>query len=215
MSVAVGLLELLGYLAPGASLVSVIALVFPRVQLEVGDSLLTQVVYLLASYIAGHALNVTSPLLTVIRTRLVGHRPRNAAYQARLRELLARDFGPDLGPSEEYHLSHALAIERCPRLGERIERYFALSLLMRNMTAAAFFAMLILAWTAQWSWAVLCAGFVGLFAYQHAQFDGTLQRAVFRTALVALMLPNLTDSRLPPSRTAAAGMSSAGMVPRS
>jgi hypothetical protein len=195
MSFTVGLLEVLGYLVPGASVVTVAILVYPSARIDLGDPRCTLVIYVLASYVIGHALNVLSYLLPFVRKKMKGHPPRNYPFFPRLQQRLVHAFGADLGPAEEYHLSQALAIEACPRSSDRIERYFALALLMRNLSVAALLSMLLTGSVGLYRWAGVCAILVGLFTYQHFQFEATRRGTLFRAAFLAFTLPALGSLR--------------------
>jgi hypothetical protein len=196
MSFTVGLLELLGYLVPGATVVGVAVLVLSGLtggSAGGGDPTSQLIIYGIASYVTGHALTVMSRSLTWLRIKTMGHRARRYAFFPRLKHLLEERFGGSVGPAEEYHLCRVLVIETCPRSNERIERYFALTLLARNLTVAFVLLLLFVAWAGYYAWAGVFAAGAGLFAYQHFQFEGTLERAVFRTAFVALTAPGLVN----------------------
>jgi hypothetical protein len=193
MSFTVGLLEVLGYVVPGATLVTVAVLISSDARIDLGGETTALVIYLLASYVLGHALTVFSRLLPFMRNKIKGHLPRNYTFFPQLQELLVRAFGKDLGPAEEYHLCHALAIEACPRSSDRIERYFALALLMRNLASASLLSMLLVGFVGHYAWGGVYALLAGLFGYQHFRFEATLRRTVFRTAFLAFTLPELAN----------------------
>jgi hypothetical protein len=192
MSFTVGLLELLGYIVPGATVVAVAMLVVSGRTggFAGGGDQTTQLIACgIASYVIGHALTVMSRSLTWLQRKTMGHRARTSSFFPRLKHLLEQRFGGSVGPAEQYHLCRVLVIEACPRSNERIERYFALTLLARNLTVAFVLLLLFMMWAGYYVWAGVFAVGAGLFAYQHFQFDGTLERAVFRTAFVALTAP--------------------------
>jgi hypothetical protein len=177
-------------------LVAVAVLVLPDTRVDVGDGGATLTVYLLASYVLGHALTILSRLLTWLRIRTRGYRSRNYSFFPQLQKRLRQAFGEGLGAAEEYHLSHALAIESCPRSSERIERYFALALLMRNLACATLISALIIGSAGLYRWAGLFAILVGLFVYQHDRFEATLERTVFRTAFLVFTLPEFVNRQV-------------------
>jgi len=86
-----------------------------------------------------------------------------------------------------YHLARALVLHRSPRLGERVERYFALTLLSRNLTAAAVVVAGMLVWFGYWGWAVAWVATAGAFLLQYRRFVRTERRAVFGAAAVLLV----------------------------
>ena len=106
-------------------------------------------------------------------------------------------FGGDVD-RQELELIRGLVAERCPRLSDRIDRYFALGLLTRNMSVACFAAGVILEWTRHIGWGWLVWGSAVLFAFQHFRFDQTFKDAVFRAGFVAFLLARLPFD-LPPT----------------
>ena len=199
MSFTIGLLELLGYVVPGATVLGITAFVYMGWRPWLGDSggdSASVLYFVLASYVTGHILTILSRMLTWTHRKLRRYRSsreKRFAFYFRLRERLVRVFGSDFGPAEEYHLARELVTERCPRSSERIDRLFALTLLTRNMSMALLVAVWPLVSSGHRHWSYLSLMAAGLFAFQHYRFEGTHESAVFRAAFVALALPRRPD----------------------
>jgi hypothetical protein len=195
VSFTVGLLELLGYLVPGATVAGVAALVLDARGLSAYFATgFGSLCFLLVSYITGHVLTVVSRLLTDTRDALVkrgflSYKPleRRYPFYPRLKAQLDHVFSGDLH-GEEFQLARVLVAERCPRSSDRIDRYFALVLLTRNMAVACLAAGVTVAWARHWGWGGLFLVSALLFGWQHFRFHQTFRDAVFRAAFVAVSL---------------------------
>ena len=198
MSFTVGLLELLGYIVPGATVAGIATVVFNTHNASAVSAYFSTTFgalwFLLVSYITGHLLTIVSRLLTDARSALIerGVIKRTLpevrySFYRRLKKELDRVFGGDVD-RQELDLIRGLVAERCPRLSDRIDRYFALGLLTRNMAVACFAAFVMLEWTRHIGWGWLFFGSAVLFAFQHFRFDQTFKDAIFRAGFVAFSL---------------------------
>jgi hypothetical protein len=95
-------------------------------------------------------------------------------------------FGEHLPKGASYHLSRAMVVHHSSALGERVERYFALVILTRNLTVACAGVAIGLLFSAELKWAAIWAVTAVLFWYQYRRFLKTEARAVFGAATVVL-----------------------------
>jgi hypothetical protein len=191
MSFNVGLLEMIGYLVPGATVIGAWLWLSGELPLDQAGKLGGTAglgLVLLASYVLGQLLTIVSSVIKVGPP----HNPyrERQPFKARFEAM----FGEGLPDRASYHLSRALVVHQSSALGERIERYFALIILTRNLTVACVVVTALLVRSAHLGWAAAWAGAAAAFFFQHRRFGQTEGKAVFGATVVVLATGRVPDT---------------------
>ncbi len=184
MSFTVGLLEMIGYLVPGATVIGAWLWLTGKLPLDQAGEMggtTGLVLGVLASYVLGQ-------LLTFVSSAIKARPPANP-YKERppFTTSFKAMFGEELDEPASYHLSRALVVHESSRLSERIERYFALIILTRNLSVACVCVAALLVHSAHLGWAAGWAGAAVAFFFQHRRFAKTEGKAVFGATVVVLV----------------------------
>jgi hypothetical protein len=182
-----GLLDVLGYLAPGVVLLSsVLLMYFEEYFARLVTSSTLSIGFVLAGYIAGHFLSVLSYPLVWVRdvVKWISYTdPREERYPfyLDLRQHLRGAYGGDLERDDEYPFSRQTAVQHSPVAKEEVERLAGLTMFCRNSTMA-FLALA----GAVFQFKPLPASFVLIGAVllfvRYVQFERELEATVLRLA---------------------------------
>lgn len=190
MSFNIGLLEMIGYFVPGATVLATWLWVTGALPLDPAGKLegtAGLALILLASYVLGQLLTIASSVIKVS--------PPQNPYQSLepFRTHFQRRFGKDLPAGASYHLARALVIHHSPGLGERVERYFALLILSRNLVMASIVVTALLVRSSELAWGAAWAVAAVAFFIQHGRFCETEGKAVFGAAFTILAAAIASD----------------------
>ena len=203
MSFTVGLLEMVGYLVPGATVVGAWLWLMGRLPPASTSEMAGPTglaLALLASYVVGQLLTFVSSILRPKR------RPQPYINRQQFKAPFEAMFGRDVLEGAKYHLARALVIHRSPGLAERVERYFALVILSRNLTVAFAVVAVLLVISGHRVWAVAWGAAALAFWRQHERFANTESNAVFGAAFVVMgTAPTAPSPAGPPDDRVTAG----------
>jgi hypothetical protein len=183
MSFNVGLLEMIGYLVPGG--VAVAAWLWLQNMLPLNPAgkmggTAGLALALLASYVVGQLLTFGSSILKF-------KRPANPYETEPFKSVFVAAFGKNVPDGSSYHLLRGLVVHHSKAHGERVERYFALMILTRNLTLACGGVAAVLLLSTELVWAALWAAAAIAFYVHYSRFLKTEAMAVFGAAAVILM----------------------------
>jgi len=190
-SFAIGLIEILAYLFPGGLvLASVLFIYLPSLGSNTLKEATYQAAFIACSYIIGHVLTFISypytKLRTILRKADMFSPPEiRLPFYKHLLPKLQSLFDSDVEGDAAYHFSARLIADKKLAASQVADRYYALTLFSRNISAS-FIVAAILLLQDNLVVAIVSGGLAVVFLFRYIQLERIMNDTVFRAAYVYL-----------------------------